>query len=121
MGLPARAGGRAPDRRCSSASRSCSGARAARQWAELLTYAAMAAGLLVSIGVSGMRYRLNTGFEFEQARYLLPFLALYARPWPRRPSAPGRASRSRSARCWWRWRPSHGLFAQLLVISRFYG
>ncbi len=38
----------------------------------------MAAGLMVSIGFSGVRYRKDTGMDFEQARYLFPLLPLYA-------------------------------------------
>ncbi len=84
-------------------------------------FAVMAAGLLGAIGYTGIRYRLSTGFAFEQARYLLPlavfyatFLVLAARALPRR------------------WAPvlggllvvlamAHGLFAETLTISRYYG
>jgi 4-amino-4-deoxy-L-arabinose transferase-like glycosyltransferase len=91
------------------------------RWPELLTYLAIAAGLLVSIGLLGISYRRNTGFTFEQARYLLPLLPLYA-------AGVALAARGAGARF---ERPlaavivalamGHGLFAQLLVISRFYG
>ena len=84
-------------------------------------FAVMAIGLLAAIGYSGIRYRLSTGFQFEQGRYLFPLLALYglfvvlaARSLPRR------------------WAPllggalvllamTHGLFAETLTISRYYG
>lgn len=84
-------------------------------------FGVMALGLLCSIGYAGIRYRLNTGFLFEQARYLFPlaafyglFIVLVAR------ALPGR------------WAPAlgagllilamaHGLFAETLTISRYYG
>jgi 4-amino-4-deoxy-L-arabinose transferase-like glycosyltransferase len=96
-------------------------AQLGERWPEILAYAAMVAGLLVSIGVLGLRYRRDTGFIFEQARYLLPFVPLYA-------AGLALAARGAGARL---ERPvgavvvmlamAHGLFAQLLVISRFYG
>jgi len=85
------------------------------------TFAVMTVGLLGAIGYSGIRYRLTTGETFEQARYLFPLVALYAlflvlaaRGAPRR------------------WAPAlgvaivvlamaHGLFAETLTISRYYG
>ena len=45
---------------------------------ELLTYATLAGGLLALITVLAYRYLVVTGVPFEQARYLLPLLALYA-------------------------------------------
>lgn len=84
-------------------------------------FAVMALGLLGAIGYAGIRYRLSTGDQFEQARYLLPLLVFYglfivlaARALPRR------------------WAPvlggllvvlamAHGLFAETLTISRYYG
>jgi 4-amino-4-deoxy-L-arabinose transferase-like glycosyltransferase len=84
-------------------------------------FGVMVLGLLAAIGYSGIRYKLTTGFQFEQARYLFPLLALYgaftvlvARALPRR------------------WAPAlgaalvllamaHGLFAETLTISRYYG
>ena len=76
----------------------------------------------MSIGVLGLRYRRNTGFEFEQARYLLPLLrALRAPAWRRRRSAPAGAARAPVGAVLVALAAVHGLFAQLLVISRFYG
>jgi hypothetical protein len=84
-------------------------------------FAVMAIGLLGAIGYAGVRYRLTTGYIFEQARYLFPLLVFYAlftvlaaRGLPRR------------------WAPilggllvvlamAHGLFAEALTISRYYG
>ena len=91
------------------------------RWPELVAYAAIAGGLLVSIGLLGISYRYNTGFTFEQARYLLPLLPFYG-------AGVALAARGAGARF---ERPlaavivviamAHGLFAQLLVIARFYG
>jgi 4-amino-4-deoxy-L-arabinose transferase-like glycosyltransferase len=91
------------------------------RWAELLAYAVIVLAVLVSIGVQGLQYKIDTGFNFEQARYLLPLVPLYA-------VALALAARGAGARF---ERPvgavivtlamAHGLFAQLLVISRFYG
>jgi 4-amino-4-deoxy-L-arabinose transferase-like glycosyltransferase len=84
-------------------------------------FAVSAVGLLSAIGWDGLRYRLQTGYQFEQARYLFPllcfygvFIALVVRAVPRR------------------WQPvagallvvlamAHGLFAETLTISRYYG
>jgi 4-amino-4-deoxy-L-arabinose transferase-like glycosyltransferase len=81
----------------------------------------MSIGLMAAIGYAGIRYRASTGDPFEQARYLFPLLGLYAawivlsaRALPRR------------------WAPvfagavvvlamAHGLFAETLTISRYYG
>jgi 4-amino-4-deoxy-L-arabinose transferase-like glycosyltransferase len=90
------------------------------RWQEPLTWLTITLGLLGSIGFLGIRYREDSGFAFEQARYLLPLLPLYAAGVALAALAVGR-----------RWgRPlgaaivmlalAHGVFAQLLVIARFY-
>jgi hypothetical protein len=86
-----------------------------------LCFAVMALGLLGAIGYAGIRYRLSTGFPFEQARYLFPLLALYGLFVVLVALGAGR-----------RWAPAlgaalvvlamaHGLFAETLTISRYYG
>lgn len=81
----------------------------------------MALGLLGAIGYAGIRYRLSTGYPFEQARYLFPLLSLYAVFVVLAARGAGR-----------RWAPAlggalvvlamaHGLFAETLTISRYYG
>jgi hypothetical protein len=84
-------------------------------------FAVMAVGLLGAIGYAGIRYRLNTGDQFEQARYLFPLLVFYALFLVLAARGVGR-----------RWAPAlgaalvvlamaHGLFAETLTISRYYG
>ncbi|HEV2923494.1 MAG TPA: DUF2142 domain-containing protein [Solirubrobacteraceae bacterium] len=84
-------------------------------------FAVMAVGLLGAIGYAGIRYRMSSGYPFEQARYLFPLLALYAVFIVLAARGAGR-----------RWGPAlgaalvllamaHGLFAETLTISRYYG
>lgn len=86
-----------------------------------LVLAVLVAGLIGVIGWQGISYRASTGFAFEQARYLLPLLGLYALLVALAARGAGR-----------RWGPAvgaglvvlamaHGLFAELLTISRYYG
>jgi 4-amino-4-deoxy-L-arabinose transferase-like glycosyltransferase len=86
-----------------------------------LVLAVLAAGLVGAIGWQGAAYRAQTGFVFEQARYLLPLLALYGLLVALAARGAGR-----------RWGPAvgavlvvlamaHSLFAALLTISRYYG
>lgn len=81
----------------------------------------LVAGLIGAIGWQGAAYRAETGFPFEQARYLLPLLALYGALVALAARGAGR-----------RWGPAfgtalvllammHGLLAELLTISRYYG
>jgi 4-amino-4-deoxy-L-arabinose transferase-like glycosyltransferase len=81
----------------------------------------MAVGLLGAIGYTGIRYRLSSGYPFEQARYIFPLLPLYAlfvvlaaRGAPRRwaPAVGGALVLLAMA---------HGLFAETLAITRYYG
>jgi 4-amino-4-deoxy-L-arabinose transferase-like glycosyltransferase len=97
--------------------------RAALQarWPELLTYAAIAGGLLVSIGLLGLRYRIDTGAVFEQFRYLLPFAALYGAAVALAALGAGRRFSRPVGAALVVLALAHGLFAQLLVIGRFYG
>jgi 4-amino-4-deoxy-L-arabinose transferase-like glycosyltransferase len=92
-----------------------------QRWPEVLTYLVMAAGLLVSIGFSGVAYRKYHGTAFEQARYLFPLLPLYG-------AAVALAALGAGKRL---GRPlgagivvlalGHSVLAQLLVVGRFYG
>jgi 4-amino-4-deoxy-L-arabinose transferase-like glycosyltransferase len=84
-------------------------------------YAVMAVGLMSAIGYAGIRFRAVNNLPFEQARYLFPLLALYALFVVLAARGVGR-----------RWAPvlggalvvlamAHGLFAETLTISRYYG
>ena len=84
-------------------------------------FAVMALGLLGAIGYTGIRYRLSTGYPFEQARYIFPLLVFYAAFIVLAARGAGR-----------RWGPAlgaalvvlamaHGLFAETLTVSRYYG
>ncbi len=86
-----------------------------------IAFLVMAIGLLAAIGWEGIRYRLQTGFAFEQARYLFPLLPVYGLFVALAASGAPR-----------RWAPvvgaglvllamAHGLFAETLTISRYYG
>jgi 4-amino-4-deoxy-L-arabinose transferase-like glycosyltransferase len=87
----------------------------------LACFAVMAAGLMSAIGYAGIRFRAVNDLPFEQARYLFPLLAFYALFVVLAARAAGR-----------RWAPAlgaalvvlamaHGLFAETLTISRYYG
>lgn len=80
-----------------------------------------ALGLFGEIGYAGIRYQLSTGAGFAQARYLFPLLVFYALFVVLAANALPR-----------RWAPvlggllvvlamTHGLFAETLTISRYYG
>jgi hypothetical protein len=84
-------------------------------------FGVMALGLLGAIGYDGIRYRLGTGYQFEQARYLFPLIVFYSLFLVLAARGVGR-----------RWAPvlgagivvlamAHGLFAETLTISRYYG
>jgi 4-amino-4-deoxy-L-arabinose transferase-like glycosyltransferase len=90
-----------------------------RRGVELATYLLMAAGLLLVIALPGYTYREQTGFVFEQARYLLPLLAPYgalvalaARGAGRLAPAVGLLVVSLAL--------AHGLGAQLVTLARYY-
>jgi 4-amino-4-deoxy-L-arabinose transferase-like glycosyltransferase len=87
---------------------------------ELATYAAATAGLCLVIALADYSAHRNDQPPIEQARYLLPLLALYAAIVAAAARLGGR-----------RWGPvigailvavaaSHSLFAQLLTLTRYY-
>ncbi|HWW90950.1 MAG TPA: DUF2142 domain-containing protein [Solirubrobacteraceae bacterium] len=91
-----------------------------RRLGELAVYALAVVGLWVEIGVQSYRYLIANGGVFEQARYLLPLLGLYAAVIVLAVRFGGR-----------RWGPvlgaalvvlavGHNLFAQAITISRYY-
>lgn len=87
---------------------------------ELTVYVAALGGLCVEIGIQSYRFMVGGGGVFEQARYLLPVLALYAAVGALAVRAGGR-----------RWGPviaivlvigalGHDLYAQAITIARYY-
>jgi 4-amino-4-deoxy-L-arabinose transferase-like glycosyltransferase len=90
------------------------------RWAEALTYLTLAVGLILLVAVAGYRYRVSTGLNFEQSRYLFPLISLYG-------AVIALAARGAGKR----WTPAlgvflvvlalgHNLFAQLLTLARYY-
>jgi 4-amino-4-deoxy-L-arabinose transferase-like glycosyltransferase len=90
------------------------------RWPEILTYAALVAGLLLVVHVAGYRYRVHSGLSFEQTRYLFPLIGLWGALVALAIRGAGR-----------RWRPvlavgltltfvAWQLFAQLIVVGRYY-
>jgi 4-amino-4-deoxy-L-arabinose transferase-like glycosyltransferase len=88
--------------------------------AELAVYALAVVGLCVEIGIESYRYLIANGGVFEQPRYLLPLLGLYA--------AIGAIAVRLGGR---RWGPviaavlvalaiGHDLYAQAITIARYY-
>jgi 4-amino-4-deoxy-L-arabinose transferase-like glycosyltransferase len=84
-------------------------------------FGVMGAGLLGSIGYTGIRYQLTNGAQFAQARYLFPMIAFWGAFVVLAARGVGR-----------RWAPvlggvlvvaamALGLFAETLTISRYYG
>jgi hypothetical protein len=89
--------------------------------AELATYAAMAAGLMLLVAASGYLAFPGSAVEFTDARYALPLLALWGAVLALTARGAGR-----------RWGPAvgalivvlilaHDIFGQLQVIARYYG
>lgn len=91
------------------------------RWAELLVYALLALGVMGSIGFLGIRFTRDTGFDFAQARYLFPFLAFYGAFVALAALGAGRRYGRLVGALLVLLAMAHGLLAQLLVISRFYG
>ncbi len=88
---------------------------------ELLTYAAIALGLLLLVGASGYLAFPSSAAEFTDARYLLPLVVLWG-------SILALAARGAGRR----WGPvagtlivvlviAHDVFSQLQVVARYYG
>jgi 4-amino-4-deoxy-L-arabinose transferase-like glycosyltransferase len=87
---------------------------------ELATYALAAAGLCTLIAVAGYRAKLG-GQPFEQARYLMPLLPLYAAFAALAARGAGRRLGPAVGAAIVVLAIGHSLFSQLLTISRYYG
>jgi len=90
------------------------------RWPELVSYAVLAIGLLMLIGLASYRAREDGVPDFQQARYLLPLLPLYAAAVGMAARAVGRGGPAVATvlvvAAW-----GHDVLAQLLTVSRFYG
>lgn len=91
-----------------------------RRWAELCCYLALVGGLVALIGITGYRYSVAFGANFEQARYLFLLLGLYgavvalaARGVGRRWSRPAGAFLVVVAM-------GHSLLAMMVTVARYY-
>ena len=91
------------------------------RWPEAATYAGMTVGLLVLIVIAGYRGRIDSQTVFEQARYLLPLLCLYAGVVALAARGAGRRLAPAAGGVLVGLAMGHGLFAMLLTVSRFYG
>jgi hypothetical protein len=88
---------------------------------ELAVYVAMVLGLWVEIGVQSYRYFIaNFGARFEQARYLLPLLGLYAAIMALAARFAGRRYGPVLAAALVVVAIGHNLFAQVFTIARYY-
>jgi hypothetical protein len=88
---------------------------------ELSVYGAMVLGLWVEIGVQSYRYFIaNYGARFEQARYLLPLLGLYAAIMALAMRFAGRRYGPVLAAALVVIAIGHNLFAQVFTIARYY-
>jgi 4-amino-4-deoxy-L-arabinose transferase-like glycosyltransferase len=92
-----------------------------RRWPQVVFLLMVPAGLAVEMGLFGIRYLRETGYAFEQGRYLLPLLPLYALAVVLASRAPGRKVAPVVGAGLVVLAVGHSLLAQLLVVSRFYG
>jgi hypothetical protein len=96
-------------------------ARTSARWYEAVTYLTLVVGVLGLIAVAGHRYRLDTGFTFEQARYLLPLLPLYGTVVALAAAAGARRFGPATGAALVLAAMTHGIFAQLVTLARYYG
>jgi hypothetical protein len=87
---------------------------------ELAVYALVAVGLCGEIGVQSYRYLIANGGQFEQARYLLPLLGLYAAVVALAVRRGGRRFGPVLAAGLLVLAIGHDVYAQMLTISRYY-
>jgi hypothetical protein len=92
-----------------------------RRWPEWLSYAGLALGLLFLLGYTGYGWKRDTGTDFEQGRYLMPLLALYAGIIAAGLRGLGPRIGPVVAAVLVVAAASHSIWAQLLTIARFYG
>jgi 4-amino-4-deoxy-L-arabinose transferase-like glycosyltransferase len=91
------------------------------RWLETVVYGLAAIGLLLVIGRLGYSARIGAPYPFEQARYLLPLLPLYAGGLVLAARAVGRRWAATAGALIVVLAATHSLFAQLITIARYYG
>jgi 4-amino-4-deoxy-L-arabinose transferase-like glycosyltransferase len=91
-----------------------------RRWPEALSYAALAGGLLFLLGYAGYGWKRDTGTDFEQGRYLLPLLALYAALVAAGLRGLGDRIGPTVASVLVTLAVAHSMWAQILTVVRFY-
>jgi hypothetical protein len=92
-----------------------------RRWPELLTYVLLFGGLLMLVNIVGYQYRLTPPHDaFEQARYLLPMLGLYAGVLALAARGAGRRLGPAIGALIVVLAIGQNLFAQLLTMDRYY-
>jgi 4-amino-4-deoxy-L-arabinose transferase-like glycosyltransferase len=91
-----------------------------RRWGELAVYTLVLVSLAVEIGVESYREAIISGGRFEQARYLIPMLGLYAAIAALAVRCGGRRWGSTIAAALVVLAFGHDLFAQGLTIARYY-
>ncbi len=92
-----------------------------RRWPEWLSYAGLALGMLFLLGYTGYGWKRDTGTDFEQGRYLLPLMALYAGLIAAGLRGLGARAGPVIAGLLVVAAASHSIWAQLMTIARFYG
>jgi hypothetical protein len=91
-----------------------------RRWPEWLSYAAIAGGLLLLLAYTGYGWKRDTGTDFEQGRYLLPLLALYAGLVAAGLRGLGDRIGPMAAGVLVTLAVAHSMWAQILTVVRFY-
>jgi 4-amino-4-deoxy-L-arabinose transferase-like glycosyltransferase len=91
------------------------------RWAEVAVYGLAALGLMLVIAQYGYNAYVSAPYPFEQARYLLPLLPLFGAVAVLAARAFGRRHAPLAGAVIVAVIAAHGLFSQLLTLSRYYG
>jgi Predicted membrane protein (DUF2142) len=91
-----------------------------RHLREFAAYLAIGLGLIAFYGYVGYHYYLDTGFTFEQARYLFPLLALYGGLIAVAVSGLGRRLGAAAGATLVVFAFAHDIAALMLTVGRFY-
>lgn len=91
------------------------------RWAELAVYALATLGLMAVIAHFGYSAYASAPYPFEQARYLLPLLPLFAAVTVLAARGIGRRHAPQAGVAIVAIVAAHGLFSQLITLARYYG